>query len=122
MNLEKLLSQAPLKGRVVLGFDPGFYNGCKLAVLDATGKMLTVDKIYPFRKEGDTARSKDKLLSLIRKYAVKIIAIGNGTASRESEKLVAEVIRKNNLPVFLLQDRIKTAGVSAGCFFRQHLA
>ena len=99
LNLEKLLSQAPLKGRVVLGFDPGFYNGCKLAVLDATGKMLAVDKIFPFRKDGEIEKSKKKLLDLIRKYEVKIIAIGNGTASRESEKLVAELIRENGLDV-----------------------
>ena len=99
LNLEKLLSQAPLKGRVVLGFDPGFYNGCKLAVLDATGKMLCVDKIYPFRKDGDIPRSKAKLLNMINKYDVKIIAIGNGTASRESEKLVAELINENGLAV-----------------------
>ena len=91
MNVEKLLSQAPLKGRVVLGFDPGYYNGCKLAVLDETGKMLTVDKIYPFRKDGEIEKSKKKLLDLINKYKVKIVAIGNGTASRESEKLVAEL-------------------------------
>ena len=99
LNLEKLLSQAPLKGRIVLGFDPGFYNGCKLAVLDATGKMLTVDKIFPFRKDGEIEKSKTKLLALIKKYDVKIIAIGNGTASRESEKLVAELIKENNLDV-----------------------
>lgn len=100
MNLEKLLLQAPLKGRIVLGFDPGFYNGCKLAVIDATGKMLTVSKIYPFSKKGeDEATSKKKLLDLIQKYHVQIIAIGNGTASRESEKLVAEVIHENKLNV-----------------------
>ena len=99
MNLEKLLLQPPIKGRTVLGFDPGFYNGCKLAVLDETGKMLAVDKIYPFRKNGDVEGSERKLLALIRRYGVRLIAIGNGTASRESEKLVAEVIRKNNLPV-----------------------
>lgn len=99
LNLEKLLSQAPLKGRVVLGFDPGYYNGCKLAVLDETGKMLTVDKVFPFRKESEIDKSKEKLLSLIKKYDVKIIAIGNGTASRESEKLIAELIKENNLDV-----------------------
>ncbi len=99
LNLEKLLSQAPLKGRVVLGFDPGYYNGCKLAVLDATGKMLAVDKIFPFRKDGNIPASKTKLLNLIKKYDVKIIAIGNGTASRESEKLVAELIGENKLDV-----------------------
>ncbi len=103
MNLEKLLLQAPLKGRIVLGFDPGFYNGCKLAVIDETGKMLTVDKVYPFKtnKENPEAieATKKKVLSLIQKYHVQIIAIGNGTASRESEKLCAELIRDNNLDV-----------------------
>lgn len=100
MNLEKLLSQPPLKGRVVLGFDPGYANGCKLAVLDETGKLLAVAKIFPFRgKNRDTAEDKAKLLQLIRKYQVQIIAIGNGTASRESEKLVAEVIQENHLDV-----------------------
>lgn len=99
LNLEKLLSQAPLKGRVVLGFDPGYYNGCKLAVLDETGKMLAVDKVFPFRKESEIDKSKEKLLSMIKKYDVKIIAIGNGTASRESEKLIAELIKENNIDV-----------------------
>lgn len=98
-NLEKLLQQPPLKGRIVLGFDPGFYNGCKLAVIDETGKMLTVEKIYPFRKEGEIEKSKDSLLKLIKKYDVKTIAIGNGTASRQSEKLVSELIKDNNLDV-----------------------
>ena len=99
MNLEKLLLQPPLKGRVVLGFDPGFYNGCKLAVLDATGKMLTVDKVFPFRKDGDIPGTNKKLLKLINDYKVEIIAIGNGTASRESEKLIADLIHDNNLTV-----------------------
>lgn len=103
MNLEKLLLQAPLKGRIVLGFDPGFYNGCKLAVIDETGKMLIVDKVYPFRtnKENPEAidAAKKKVLSLIEKYHVQIIAIGNGTASRESEKLCAELIHDNHLDV-----------------------
>ena len=98
-NLEKLLSQPPLKGRVVLGFDPGFYNGCKLAVVDETGKMLTVEKIYPFRKEGEIDKSKLQLLKLINSYKVKTIAIGNGTASRESEKLISELIKDNKLDV-----------------------
>ena len=100
MNLEKLLLQAPLKGRIVLGFDPGFFNGCKLAVIDETGKMLTVSKIFPFSKKGeDIETSKKKLLALIQKYHVQIIAIGNGTASRESEKLVAELIHEYKLDV-----------------------
>ena len=99
LNLEKLLSQPPLKGRTVLGFDPGFYNGCKLAVVDETGKMLTVEKVYPFRKDGEIEKTKESLLKLINKYDVKTIAIGNGTASRESEKLVSELIQDNKLDV-----------------------
>ena len=99
-NLEKLLLQPPLLGRVILGFDPGFYNGCKLAVIDGTGRMLATDKIYPFRgKNAESFTSKRKLLELIKKYDVKLIAIGNGTASRESEQLVAELIRENSLDV-----------------------
>lgn len=102
MNLEKLLLQAPLKGRTVLGFDPGFANGCKLAVIDGTGKMLTVAKVYPFRGKPtpeSISRAKNEVLKLIRKYGVEIIAIGNGTASRESEKLCAELIHENSLNV-----------------------
>ena len=99
LNVEKLLSQAPLKGRVVLGFDPGYYNGCKLAVLDETGKLLAVDKIYPFRDKNKQDNSDQVLLNLIKKYDVKIIAIGNGTASRESETLISDLIKNNNLDV-----------------------
>ena len=99
LNLEKLLSQPPLKGRTVLGFDPGFYNGCKLAVVDETGKMLTVEKVYPFRKDGEIEKTKVQLLKLIENYKVKTIAIGNGTASRESEKLCSELIKDNKLDV-----------------------
>ena len=100
MNLEKLLSQPPLKGRIVLGFDPGYANGCKLAVLDDTGKMLTVDKVYPFDRKGEILEAASKkVLMLIKKYGVQIVAIGNGTASRESEKLIADLIRENDLDV-----------------------
>ena len=99
MNLEKLLLQPPLKGRVVMGFDPAFRTGCKLAILDSTGKMLHIDKIYPHEPVNKVAEAKKILLNLIKKYGVQIIAIGNGTASRESEKLVAELIHENNLPV-----------------------
>jgi len=107
MNLEKLLLQPPLKGRTVLGFDPGFANGCKLAVIDETGKMLTVDKVFPFardnasqeKKDSMAATAMDKVANLIRKYEVQIIAIGNGTASRESEKLIADMIREKELEV-----------------------
>lgn len=98
VNLEKLLLQAPLKGRVVLGFDPGYVNGCKIAVIDETGKMLEVTKVVPFgRKNPDVEGAKKVLLNLIQKYNVKTVAIGNGTASRESEKLIADLIRENHL-------------------------
>ncbi len=98
MNLEKLLLQAPLKGRVVLGFDPGYVNGCKLAVIDETGKMLEVAKVVPFgNRKPDMPGAKKKLLELIQKYNVRIVAIGNGTASRESEQLIADLIKENNL-------------------------
>ena len=99
MNLEKLLLQPPLKGRVVMGFDPAFRTGCKLAVLDETGKMLCIDKIYPHEPVNDVEASRKKMLDLIKKYNVEIIAIGNGTASRESEKFVADLIKDYDLKV-----------------------
>ena len=99
MNLEKLLLQPPLKGKMVLGFDPAYRTGCKLAVLDPTGKCLHIDKIFPTPPLNKTIEAEKILLGLIRKYNIQIIAIGNGTASRESESFVAGVIRKNKLDV-----------------------
>ena len=99
MNLEKLLLQPPLKGRVVLGFDPAFRTGCKLAVLDATGKMLKIAKIFPTKPNEDLEGSRKTMLDLISKYHVEIIAIGNGTASRESEEFVSNLINENHLNV-----------------------
>ena len=98
-NLKNLLLIAPVKGKTVLGFDPGYAHGCKLAVVDKTGKHLTSTVIYPTKPREDVARASKTLLDLIRKYKVDIIAIGNGTASRESEKFVADLIRENSLPV-----------------------
>lgn len=98
-NLKNLLLIAPVKGKTVLGFDPGYAHGCKLAVVDKTGKYLTSTVIYPTKPREDTVRAARTLLDLIRKYKVDIIAIGNGTASRESEKFVADLIRENSLPV-----------------------
>ena len=98
-NLKNLLLIAPVKGKTVLGFDPGYAHGCKLAVVDKTGKYLTSTVIYPTKPREDIARASQVLLGLIRKYGVEIIAIGNGTASRESEKFVAELIRENGLKV-----------------------
>ena len=97
-NLESLLLQPPLKERVVLAFDPGFTNGCKLALIDKTGKYLYSTVIKPFAASAKSLEdSKKVLLDLISKYNVDIIAIGNGTASRESEKLCADLIKENKL-------------------------
>lgn len=95
-NLRHLLLIAPLKGRVVLGFDPAFRSGAKLAVVDQTGKMLTTQVIYPVApaKPAQIEAAKEELKRLIRQYGVEIIAIGNGTASRESEAFVAEVLKE----------------------------
>ncbi len=96
-NLRHLLLIAPLKGRVVLGFDPAFRTGAKLAVVDATGKMLTTHVIYPVppAKPAQIEASKKELSELIERFGVEIIAIGNGTASRESEAFVAEVLKSH---------------------------
>ncbi|MDO4280114.1 MAG: Tex family protein [Peptococcaceae bacterium] len=92
-NLRDLLLQPPVRGHVVLGFDPGFANGCKLAVIDTTGNVLETVVIHPFRKsKGSRARAEDVLRDLISRHHVSLIAIGNGTASRESERLVAELL------------------------------
>ena len=106
LNLKNLLLQAPLKGKVVLGVDPAFRTGCKLAVIDQTGKFLEKDKIFPNEiSKGATVnpeslvKSERTILKLIAKYKVEIIAIGNGTASRETERFIANVIRNNNLKI-----------------------
>ena len=106
LNLKNLLLQAPLKGKIVLGVDPAFRTGCKLAVIDQTGKFLEKDKIYPNEiakgvsvDPQSVIKSEKTVLRLISKYKVEIIAIGNGTASRETESFIANVIRNNNLKI-----------------------
>lgn len=91
-NLEKLLLQAPIKEKVVLGLDPAFRTGCKLAVVDSASRVLEIAVIYPHEPKNQWDEAKEVLCNLIKKHNVDIIAIGNGTASRESEKLVASVI------------------------------
>lgn len=92
-NLEKLLLTPPMKEKTVLGLDPAFRTGCKLAVLDKTGKVLAIEVIYPTEPHNDFEGSKNKVLELIDKYNIDIIAIGNGTASRESEIFISETIK-----------------------------
>ena len=92
-NVENLLLTPPMKEKVVLGFDPAFRTGCKLAVLDKTGKPLEIAVIYPTEPHNKIEESKKKVLELIDKYQIDIIAIGNGTASRESEAFIADVIK-----------------------------
>lgn len=95
-NLENLLLIAPMKEKTVLGFDPAFRTGCKLAIVDPTSKVLNISVIYPHEPHNKWEESKTVLKDLIKKYHVDIIAIGNGTASRESEKLVSETLKELN--------------------------
>ena len=98
-NLHHLLMQPPLTGQVVLGWDPGYRNGCKLAVVDATGRVLDTAVVYPTQPFNKIAETKRKVTDLLKKHKVTVISIGNGTASRESEKIVAELIAESGLPV-----------------------
>lgn len=98
-NLENLLLTPPIKGSVVMGFDPAFRTGCKLAVLSPTGEVLEIGVIYPHEPKKEVDMAEKIMLVLIQKHNVKIIAIGNGTASRESEAFVANLIKKYNLDV-----------------------
>lgn len=99
VNLEHLLMQPPMKGQVVLGLDPAFRTGCKLAVMDPTGKFLAKDKVFITIPKKSYAEDEKKLLQLITRYHVSLIAIGNGTASRESEAFVAKLIKNHHLDV-----------------------
>ena len=93
-NLEQLLMQPPIVGRVVLGWDPAFRTGCKLAVVDATGKVLDTVVIYPTAPQNKVAEAKTVLKRLIRKYNISLISVGNGTASRESEQVIVDLLRE----------------------------
>ncbi len=98
-NLEQLLMQPPIVGRVVLGWDPAFRTGCKLAVVDGTGKVLDTVVIYPTAPQNKVAESKRILKELIHKYGVSLISVGNGTASRESEQIIVELLKELKEPV-----------------------
>ena len=91
-NLKALLMQAPIKGKTVMGYDPGFRTGCKVAILDSTGKFLENVAVYPTEPKKDIEGTKKTLKALIKKYDVDVISLGNGTASRESEEVIAEML------------------------------
>lgn len=95
-NLRNLIMQPPVKGMTVMGYDPGYRTGCKLAVVDPTGKVLDTAVIYPTKPQERTEESKKRVKALIEKYSIDVIAIGNGTASRESEAFVADTLHEMN--------------------------
>lgn len=94
-NLERLLSQAPMKGSIIMGLDPAYRTGCKLAVIDSTGKLLKIDVIFPHPPVNKKPQAIQKTIELLKQYKVNLIAIGNGTASRESEAFIADILRNN---------------------------
>ncbi len=98
-NLTQLLMQPPIAGKTVLGWDPAFRTGCKLAVVDATGKVLDTKVIYPTAPQKKVAEAKAELKKLIHKYNIDLISVGNGTASRESEQVIVELIKELDRPV-----------------------
>ncbi|WP_144789696.1 Tex family protein [Lysinibacillus fusiformis] len=109
-NLRNLLLQPPMKGKYVLGVDPAYRTGCKLAVVDETGKMLEVTAIYPHPPKPDVAKSKAVVKSILAKYPISIIAIGNGTASRETEQFIVDVL--NELTTEVAYVIVNEAGAS----------
>lgn len=110
VNLRQLLMQPPVKGKTVLGLDPGYRTGCKVAVVDGTGKVLDTAVIYPTHSEAKVRESKQKLLQLIKKHNVDIISIGNGTASKETEMFAADAIKEADHPVYYMV--VSEAGAS----------
>lgn len=95
-NLRNLLLQPPLKGRMVLGVDPAFRTGCKLAVVDQTGKMHQIGVVYPHPPVNKMDQAKKTITEILKKYQIEVVAIGNGTASRETEQFIAEILKENN--------------------------
>lgn len=101
-NLRNLLLQPPLKGKVVIGVDPAYRTGCKLAVVDETGKVLKIDVIYPHPPVSKTKEAKEKFIKILREYKVEMAAIGNGTASRETEQFVADILKEMEEEIYYL--------------------
>ncbi|WP_286181214.1 Tex family protein [Bacillus sp. ISL-37] len=101
-NLRKLLLQPPLKGKVVLGVDPAFRTGCKLAAVDETGKVLSIGVIYPHTSGAKNTEAKDKFIKVLKEYDVEMVAIGNGTASRETEQFVSDILKEMDKEIYYL--------------------
>lgn len=111
LNLKQLLLQPPMKGKVVMGFDPAYRTGCKLAIVDETGKLLAVDVIYPTPSpKQNVKQAARRFKELVEQYQVDVVAIGNGTASRESEQFVSEQIKEMNRPLYYVM--VSEAGAS----------
>ena len=112
LNLKPLLMQAPVRGKVAMGLDPGIRTGCKVAVVDATGRVLDTGVIYPLPSHGKVEQAKKTVEALIRKHGVSVVAIGNGTASRETEQFFVDVMRKMSLGSGLSYMVVSEAGAS----------
>ena len=112
MNLRPLLMQPPVRGKVAMGLDPGIRTGCKVAVVDATGRVLDTGVIFPLPAQGRVAQAKEAVKKLIRKHGVSIVAIGNGTAGRETEQFFAEVMREMDMGGDLSYMVVSEAGAS----------
>lgn len=103
-NLNHLLIESPLVGKTILGWDPAFRTGCKLAIIDETSKVLDTSLIYPTEPQNKVDESIKTVRELIDKYDINVIAIGNGTASRESEEIVAQIIRGTNVEYVIVNE------------------
>ncbi|NHM33163.1 Tex family protein [Neobacillus terrae] len=101
-NLKNLLLQPPLKGKVVLGVDPAYRTGCKLAVVDDTGKVLKIDVIYPHPPVNKPKEAKEKIVNILNEFTVEMVAIGNGTASRETEQFIADILKEAKNEIYYL--------------------
>lgn len=101
-NLRKLLLQPPLKGKVVLGVDPAFRTGCKLAAVDETGKVLSIGVIYPHTSSSKSTEAREKFIKVLKEYQVEMVAIGNGTASRETEQFVSDILKELDTEIYYL--------------------
>lgn len=120
VNLKNLLLQPPLKGKTILGVDPAFRTGCKLAVVDETGKVHNVGVMYPTAPKNDTVGAEKIAMSLINKHQVELIAIGNGTASRETEHFISEVIANNKLEIpYIIVNEAGASVYSASALARE---